>query len=212
MKTFTFQEFKNIRKETLFNYRDNFLSRATANDILISAPHGVSQLRLGKMKVAELGTIPIAIILANETNTNLILKTKNNNDDANFDQVSPYRDEIKKYIEDHNIKYIFDVHGMAKSRPYDINLGINFGQNIKNNMNLFNTLVQNLENEGFSVSIDQPFAAGPQTISGYFANTYNVWTIQIEINCSITNEVKNIDKCNNLIKGLIDTINSINNL
>lgn len=159
--------------------------------------------------MAELGTIPVAYLISKETNSNLILKTQNLNDDANFDDVSDYRDEIYKMIEDRNCKYLFDIHGMAKSRKYDINLGINFGQNININVNLFNKIIEMFEKQNFSVSIDQPFSAGPRTISGNCAKKYKIFTIQIEINCDITNNPKNIEKCNRLITTLINIINSI---
>ncbi len=209
MKKLSFYKFYKTRKDILNKNQKDFLCDLGSNKILISAPHGVSQVRLGKLKVAEMGTIPITYFVAKNTDSNMILKTQNLNDDANFDSKSTYRDKISSLIENGKCKFLFDIHGMAKSRDCDINLGINFGQNVKNNIALFNKLVENLEKAKFSVSIDQPFCAGCQTISGYFAKTNNIWTIQVEINCSITNEPKNIEKCNLLIETLINTIKTI---
>ena len=115
-----------------------------------------------------------------------------------------YRNRIKTAISTQNIKYLIDFHGLAKRRPCDINLGINFGQNICRNEKLFNSLKNALEHSGFSVSVDEPFCAGPKTIAGSIAKQFNIWSIQIEINCAITNEPKNIDRCNLLINTIIN--------
>ncbi len=201
---FKFAELTNTRKEILKNNSDDHVYFQTNSSILISAPHGVSQVRLGKLKVAEIGTIPIATAVANQMKTNLIIKTKNNDDDANFVEDCPYRQTIANAIKSQNIKYLIDFHGLAKKRPCDINIGINFGQNTKQNQKMFLSLKNALESQNFIVSIDEPFCAGPRTIAGFFAKEFNIWSVQIEINCAITNEPANIDKCNKLINTLID--------
>lgn len=209
MKDFTFSQFKKIRKDILSAKHYDFVSYSGENNVIISAPHGVSQLRLGKLKCAEIGTIPVAVLVAQNTKSNLILKTQNLYDDANFDSVSKYRDAISNIIKQKNCKFLFDIHGMAKTRDCDINLGINFGQNIAVDRDLFDKLVYDLESAGFSVSVDQPFAAGQQTICGSFSKKYEIFTVQIEINCDITNNSDNIVKCNRLVSTLVDFIASI---
>lgn len=211
MINFTFYQFNNIRKDILRDCKASYICKHGNNKVIVSAPHGVSQVRLGKLKVAELGTIPVAYLISEATDSTVILKTQNVNDDANFDNISDYKNEIYKIIEERNCKYIFDIHGMSKSRKYDINLGINFGQNINSNIDLFNKIINMLEEQNFSISIDQPFSAGPQTISGSCAKKYNIFTIQIEINCDITNNPQNIKRCNKLVSTLIKIINDIPN-
>lgn len=139
-------------------------------------------------------------ILADGLKSNLIIKTQNNNDDANFDEKSEYRDKIEQLISTVGVKYIIDIHGMKKSRDCDINLGVNFGNNIKTNLNLYDKLHKELQNSGFNVKTDEPFKASTRTIAGHFAKNFNVWTIQVEINCGITNESKNNEKVNQLLK------------
>ena len=126
-------------------------------------------------------------------------KTQNNNDDANFDERSAYRDKIEQYISAVGVKYIIDIHGMKKSRDCDINLGVNFGNNIKTDVDLYDKLLKELQKSGFKVGIDEPFKASSRTIAGYFAAENNVWTIQVEINCGLTNESKNNQKVNALL-------------
>ena len=68
------------------------------NCVLISAPHGVSQVRLGKPKFCEIGSVATALVLQEKTDSWFLAKTKNNNDDANFDEVSSYKNTIQKIL------------------------------------------------------------------------------------------------------------------
>lgn len=61
------------------------------NNILISVPHAVSQVRLGRHKYSEEGSLKTALSVFKNTNCFLISKTKNNFDDANFDEKSEYK-------------------------------------------------------------------------------------------------------------------------
>ena len=209
------KSFKNktkLRKQILQANKDNdFMCKVQDSNILISVPHAVSQIRLGKYKVAEIGTLAFGHILAEELNANLIVKTQNNNDDANFDESCAYRDKINQLISAVGTKYILDIHGMKKSRDFDVNLGINLGNNIKTDVELYDKLVKELEKEGFKVGIDDPFKASKRTIAGCFAEKYNVWAVQVEINCGITNESKNNEKANKLLDCFVKVFKSINN-
>ena len=203
----TFNEFVKIRKDILAQNTEDYFFKQTNSSILLSAPHCVSQVRLGNFKQAEIGTISLAYEIATLTNANLLIKTKNNDDDANFFEDSSYRQKLNDIVESQKIKYLIDFHGLAKTRPCDINLGINFGQNICLNVQLFDSLVRALQNNGFSVYVDIPFAAGPKTIAGGTAKKFNIWTIQIEVNSNITNNPQNIQKCNLLIETISNWIN-----
>ena len=205
--------------EKLHNNRKLFLKQndnvghkvIEGSNILLSAPHAVSQVRLGKNKVAEIGSITTALYLKNKLGCSLIAKTKNLNDDANFDMVSEYKDDIKKLIALNKVDYVIDFHGLAATRDLDVNIGTHLGKNIENNIEIFERLVRELEKNNFSVGIDQPFMAGSQTVSGDVKNTFaRVWTIQIEINCGITNNKNNFVKYAKLLNILTNWIGSIN--
>ena len=195
-----------MKFNTLHNNRKNFLDRNKSEDhvvvtgnnkILISAPHGVSQVRLGKFKMSEIGALSTALYLQKETNSYLIAKTQNNNDDANFDESCPYKSTIAGLIRNKDIQYIIDIHGLSSKRECDVNLGTHLGNNIKTNKKIFDSLHRTLIKNGFITTIDQPFMAGSKTISGSMASKFpQVWTLQIEINCNITNKARN--QCNRI--------------
>ena len=146
MEKLNLNRVKSIRRRVLEKFKDQdsvyFEGR---NNILLSAPHGVAQTRLGKHKVAELGTIPTGWILAEKTKCHLVIKTQNNFDDANFDENCEYRKRLAQIIKEKNIKYLIDIHGLAKKRNMDINIGTNFGNNVKNNPMLFEHLLSVLK-------------------------------------------------------------------
>ena len=206
-----FNQFRNLRLMFLKEHKTQDHAVILGDrPVLISAPHGVSQVRLGKQKVAEIGTIPFALTIQKKTNSHLIAKTKNSFDDANFDEISKFKTKLQMMVENKNIAYLFDIHGLAKKREMDINLGINFGKSISSKPALFDTLVENLKNAGFMVSIDQPFSGGPKTIAGSTNEKFNIWTVQVEINSKITNNPENISRLNKLINVFENFINNLN--
>ena len=210
---------KNINFDTLHNLRRRFMKENEAidhkvvegdNHILISAPHGVSQIRLGKLKFKEIGSLATALYLSEKTGSYLIAKTQNNNDDANFDTDCSYRKTLKKLIKDKEIKYLIDFHGLSTKRDIDINLGIHFGKNIENNEALMTSLYNDLIMHGYTCTVDQPFMAGLRTVSGGMKEEFpHLWTIQIEINSAITNQPENFTKYSRLLSILEDWINGI---
>ena len=107
MNMISFNKFKNLTAPYINN--ENFpkghMTIENKNShVLISAPHGVSQTRLGMPKVAEIGSARLAVALAEICKTNLIIKTKNMFDDANFDEKSAYKNDIKNLIKKNILK------------------------------------------------------------------------------------------------------------
>lgn len=178
-----------------------------ANRVLISAPHGVFQMRDGKEKPSEMGSVMTALQLQRLTDSYLIAKTRTNHDDANYDIDCPYRDTIAELIESGKVKYIIDIHGLAFKREMDINLGTNEGKNVGRDHSALDLLVLNLEALDFYVSIDQPFKGGDRTIAGAFASKYdNVWTLQIEVNARLTYNEENFNQYMKLFEVLSNWI------
>lgn len=200
MKDFNFNNTKLIRKKILNENKnvDSCFIQGN-NNILISVPHGVSQTRLGKYKVAEIGTIPTGIILGKNTLSHVLIKTQNNFDDANFDVDCNYRKRLKEIIKTYNIKYVIDIHGLAKWRDYDINFGTNLCNNIENDVKLYNKLLEMLSSK-FKVKTDYPFMGSGNTISSCVKKDFDIWTLQVEINCNITNYSENIEKYKTLLE------------
>jgi hypothetical protein len=203
----------------IHKYRDEFLKSHAEEDhtilfgtkgILLSAPHGVFHIREGRELPHELGSIQTALYLQKQQDCLLIAKTKNNNDDANFDPDCDYRKSITKLIKKHNIKYLIDFHGLSNRHGIDVNLGINNGNNISTNKEIFETLKSQLENSGFTVSVDIPYNGGNITVAGSTKNKFpDLWTIQIELNIDITHKIEHFNKYKVLLHILNDWLTNL---
>ena len=202
-KNFVTEIHKDRKKFISANKTKDHVLLAGENHVLLSAPHGVKQTRLGKPKVAEIGSLALVLRLHKDTNSFFIAKTKNNFDDANFDEHSPYKYDVAKCVRENDIKYFVDIHGLAAHRKCDVNLGVHLGLNTEVDEPALNELVDLLKHENLIVWIDKPFMASTRTLSGGAKKAFpHLWTIQIEINCSITNNVENADKCKRLYEAL----------
>ena len=179
--------------------------------VLISAPHGVSQNRLGRYKCAEPLSLTTALYLQRQKQTYLLAKTNNNFDDANYDDNSDYQLEIDKLVERNKITHLIDFHCLRSSRECEVNLGTNFERNISTDKKLFQKLYNKLQQEGFVVLCDSPFVGGRQTIAGYTKFRHeNMWTLEVEINSKLAMVKDNHERYYKLLKIFTEWIDEIN--
>ena len=176
------------------------------NNVLLSAPHAVTQTRNGKTKFAETETYNLIKLVANLSGASLIAKTSNLGDDANFDFNSNYRNKIAALIENKQINFLLDIHCLNNLRSQQINLGTNNKFNLVGNTILFSRIEHIFKKFGFETTEDYPFRASEKTIAGFFSKTYNVFALQIEINSSI---FKNEKDLKNLINALTEIVKGI---
>ena len=177
------------------NKRKSFAVIEGENKVILSAPHGVVQTRLGRAKVSEQGSLASVIYLQKKTKSYLIAKTRNYFDDANFEANCEYKDEIDRLATMGKIKYLFDFHELAPSRDCDINLGTNLEQNTNVNTELLDKLIKLFQSNGFIVSCDFPYRGGGNAIAGYIKKRHrDMWTLQVEINSKLTYRKENFEK------------------
>lgn len=111
---------------------------------------------------------------------------------------------MSEIIEKNNIKFLLDIHGLGANRACDVNLGTHLGDNIEVDPSLLCALSNKLNGE-FDICIDQPFMANSNTISSYAKKHFpTLWSLQIEINCAITNKKENFDKFEKLLITLLE--------
>ena len=188
MKRTTHEGLEKLRHDFLNEHKDkdHVILFGENKPFVLSAPHGVTQWREGKIKYAEPGTINTALHLNKICNCHAIIKTKNNHDDANYDPTSEYKTALEKFIKENNIKYVIDLHSLAPHRTCDINVGVAGGKLVETNPELYRKLVKMFHDAGFNVYIDVPFFGSPRTIAGSLKNKFeDIWTIQLEVNSKI---------------------------
>lgn len=201
----SYEQFYNIPQENpSFKFFDGDIE-----GIIFSCPHAVSQLREGIEKYADINTGPFGLAL-NSLGYKVLIKTKNCDDDANYDLKSDYKDYLSKLIKKYNIKYLIDLHGMSKKRDVLFALGTCFSENADHSLELTHQLIKiadknNLDAE--KIRIDFPFASSSKRQVATAINIRNkIETLQMEINSklyeddeSVLNLIKTVDEFARLV-------------
>lgn len=160
-----------------------YLIKEGSHSIMISAPHSVSQYREGKLKMGEYKTGVLAEMLHQRTGCPVIYKTKNMDDDANWDEECAYKNALVSYIQNHPVHTLYDLHISSPTRDFDIDLGTGHGKNVFSKEKV-EQLVHAFQKHGIEdVKIDAVFpATNPATVSARIAKECGIDCIQIEIN------------------------------
>lgn len=179
--------------------------------VLISAPHSVRQYRNGKIKEKDLYTGPIVIELQRLTNCYCIYKTKNNNDDANYDiENNSYKEEILKIIKKNKIKLLIDIHGASNKYGFGIDIGTGEGKNLNNKKKAVEILKNILERyEIENIEIDKIFKANSiHTICKTISEKTMIPCIEIEI-AKKYRDIENFEELTKMILALRKYIKEI---
>ncbi len=93
--------------------------------IMLSAPHAMKHYRDGAWKQADQNTDELAIAIQKATGCHVIYRNQESLNDPNFDDFEncQYKQALKKYIEEKQIKILMDLHGSKKERGFLIDLG-----------------------------------------------------------------------------------------
>ena len=177
--------------------------------IILSAPHCVKHIREKSVRPRETKTGTIVRVLSEKYNTYGIYKTKNENDDANWDEKCKYKNCVRKIVNKEKIKTLIDFHGMAAHRKQDICIGIYGGKNTNGDYYIANQMIDIFHKYGFrNVTIDDPFNAGYKyCVSNYIARECKIPTYQIEINLKYRLATyKEYEKYKDLIKSLEEIV------
>ncbi len=176
--------------------------------ILISAPHGVEQTRLGKIKFAETRTGSIAKYLNTHYQTPALIKTQNLADDANYDENCEYKDFLSTLIPKLKIKALIDLHIMSDKRDYDIDIGTGEGSNLEN-YDLIPTVILEIfkKNQILNPKIDKFFKAkSKNTVCATISRRCNIPCIQLELNYGLLLESPPSARQKNVLCSLIEII------
>lgn len=184
-------DFYKVAEESLKFIKDkhdeSFLVKdGKIKSVLFSCPHAVKQFRKGNIKCAEPETGVIGMIINKLFQYSLFLKTSFQNDDANYDSSSSYKDELVDYIKKNNVRCVLDLHMLSPSRKMDVNIGIANYLNFPNKK-VIDAILDIFDKNGFHiVTIDNPFGAFyPYTVSSFVHNKNGIDTLQIEMNSNL---------------------------
>ena len=170
--------------ETYFEkeHEDSFVLLDGTGRVMVSAPHSVEQTRRGRIKISEPQTGTLARMLHDELGCPVIFKTKNCMDDANFDEVSPYKQALAEYVKQKEIGFLLDLHQLSPKRDVQINLGTGKGKNVSRAEYIDAAVRAFGKRNIHAIGIDTPFDAScPNTVSSYVSRMCAIPCMQIEI-------------------------------
>ena len=151
------------------------------NEILLSAPHGYMHKRNNFNKKGEVNTLQLIEEVRKLTNCHIVYINKNINYDPNYNIVNNYKKELEKYINDNNIKYMIDIHGMKDNSKVEFELGTNCHKNLNGDITLYNGIIDNLRSGDYKFRVDKKFKATKRTVSAYVNKVTKIPTLQIEL-------------------------------
>ncbi len=199
--------------------------------IMISAPHAVNQFREGQVKWADMYTGGIARYLHEITGCHLIYSCMFTKSDPNYDEpgINKYQDTLQKFVNEHKVVFLIDLHGASKKREYALELGTVPKQSIiqgkeyeqdssLHEYKIVSNLIKNIFEKNFqSLSLETKdiwknkiFNAGDQnTVTKYISENTSTACVQLEIN-RLYRDPENKEAFNALITGLYELINELN--
>lgn len=154
--------------------------------VMLSAPHSVEQTRNGSVKFSEPQTGALAMLLHQTLGCPVIYKTRNCDDDANYDYDSPYKRALCDYVKQNGILLLLDLHQLAPHRHEMIDVGTGKMKHVVR-QDLLDTTVRAFSSRlSGTVALDVPFnASSPRTVSSCVFSECGITALQIEINSSL---------------------------
>lgn len=139
------------------------------------------------MKPADMYTGALALLLQELTQCHCIYSHSFSKEDPNYILGGDYKATLGRFVKEHNIKVVIDLHGASKLREFDIDLGTLYGTSI--HQDSLNQIVQIFNNNGIAkVLQDHTFSAShPGTITSYSNKELFVQSVQVEINRTYRN-------------------------
>lgn len=169
--------------------------------IILTAAHTMKQRKKdGTIKLNEPFTKAIAKYVSNKTDCSYLIKQKATKIDSNSEEIDDFKLLLERFIHEHGVKLLIDIHGASSKREFDVELGT------LNNLSVRQSTIRNLRNSFFEngiyeIVLNEPFKGGG--ITKYIFGKTEIDVIQIEINGKYRNinNAENMERiCNALIK------------
>lgn len=166
---------------------------------MLTAPHSVKHTREGSLLFSETGSAVICDYFNKYRNVSCCYKTFNLPDDANYDNISKFKDRIVEYITKNNIKLLMDIHVMSPKSNSDLIIGTNLGHNLAGRTDLLDNLIEALSGTLMNINVDTRYCASlPNTVARFTNHHCRIPTMQLQFNF---NTLNTYDKMYDLIRG-----------
>jgi hypothetical protein len=153
--------------------------------ILISAPHGARAFRNLKWKEEDEYTASIAIKLGDITGAHVIYVKNKTYEDSNYIRKTRYKEKVKDIIRDDGIKFLLDLHGVNKDRPFKICVGTRYNNNNESSCPTYKHIIE----EALRDFQEPPIfnrrnfkAKKKETVTSFARKECGIESAQVEIN------------------------------
>jgi hypothetical protein len=153
--------------------------------ILVSAPHGARHLRKGKWKEEDEYTASIAIRLGEATGAHVIYVKNKTHEDPNYIKRARYKDKIREIVQNDGIKFLLDLHGVNKDRPFKICIGTRYDNNDESSCPTYKDTIEEVLRDFQELPIfnRRNFKARKnETVTSFARKECGIESAQIEIN------------------------------
>lgn len=194
----------NPKQEDPFRYFEGKLP------VLVSAPHAVRHYRQKRIKVSDEYTGSIVYLLNKLTDCHALATIKFYGGDPNVDTPCIYKDKLTEICRREKIKLVLDIHGAARDREFDVDLGTHGQKSLLGRSRIQETLEHNFQLFGLKRTSKDYFAAsGPNTVTNFVAQELGISAVQIEINKLYRTPALNPQGFHRLLGALVESINEL---
>lgn len=178
--------------------------------ILISAPHAVRHIRGKNIKPSDEFTGSLVYLLQSLTGCHGLAVTKLYGGDPNWDKDCIYKEKISQIWREHDIQLVLDIHGAARTHPFDVDIGTMRGRSLLEKSHLLSVVRNKFAEAGLNgISIDHFSAGEKNTVTKFVAEELKIPALQIELNKQFRVPHQNGQAYVKAVHALVDVIQSI---
>ena len=128
--------------------------------IILTAVHTMKQRKKdGTIKLNEPFTKAIAKYVSNKTDCSYLIKQRATKIDSNWEELDDFKLLLERFIHEHGVKLLIDIHGASSKREFDVELGT------LNNLSVRHSTIKSLRNVFFEsgiyeIALNNPFKGG----------------------------------------------------
>lgn len=181
-----FATLRMLETSSLFSQaKQPFVLLAGSSPVLLSAPHNCEQFREGSVKFSEPDSGVMALLAASKHDLSCAVKLRCDDDDANWDENSTYREAIVSFVKNNGIRFLLDLHQLSPKRPQALILGTGKGANIHERQDLVPMFRKAFESRGIvPFAVDEVFCACYEnTVCAWVSKRTGIPCFQLEMNC-----------------------------
>ncbi|MCA9966732.1 MAG: hypothetical protein KC423_20925 [Anaerolineales bacterium] len=141
--------------------------------VLLSAPHGAAHRRNGRLKVEDEYTAAFVRLVAAETGSHVIYTRYQSDTDPNWDRQTPYKEQLRQIIREHQIAFVLDIHGMSNRHKIGLAVGTINGRSCPRHESC---IVRVLENGRFKQTTQDQATLFPQLQADHFVLNHSRFT------------------------------------